>query len=332
MTDLERRLTADDVAGLAGVSRWTVNRAFKKDASISSKTREKVLSAAEQIGYVPDLMASSLASDQSHLVAILTDDFRNSHKLMFLEELTQTLQQNGWDSLLVNTQAVNDAFLTARQRRVDAAVLIGISIDDDAITAAQHSSRLKKMIMFGRASDDPNTISICGDVHAAMRDISDHVITQGYKRPYYLAGPPTQSSYLLRKDLFLHNWHEVHSYVPGSSHVASYDSQLAYEKMITVLAPLTTDERPDIIVCENDAIAMGAMDAIRFHFGLSVPNDIAVIGYDDVPHAASRAYRLTTYRQPIEAMAQGLLRVLNGEADTLDLVRFPGQLIIRKSA
>ena len=88
-------MTADDVAAAAGVSRWTVGRAFRKDASISAKSREKVLEAAEQLGYVPDLLAAALASDRSNLVALLVDDFTNPHKLVMLERLTRVLRQAG---------------------------------------------------------------------------------------------------------------------------------------------------------------------------------------------------------------------------------------------
>ena len=122
--DLPSAVTADEVADLAGVSRWTVNRAFKRGASISEKNRKKVLEAAERLGYVPDLLAASLGSDRSNLVALLVDDFSNPHKLVMMERLTRILRKNGWDTLLINTLDENDAsaaLLSASQRRVDAA-------------------------------------------------------------------------------------------------------------------------------------------------------------------------------------------------------------------
>ena len=88
-------VTADDVAIAAGVSRWTVNRAFKKDASISAKSREKVMSAAQALGYIPDLSASALASTRSNLVALLVDDFANPHKLVMMDCLTRALRGRG---------------------------------------------------------------------------------------------------------------------------------------------------------------------------------------------------------------------------------------------
>ena len=188
MTDQDNRdkgfATAGDVAELAGVSRWTVNRAFKKDASISDASRSKVMAAAETLGYSPDLLASSLASDRSNLVAILLDDFSNPHRLVTLECLTRILRKHGWGTLLVNTLDEDDttaALLAASQRRVDAAILIGVSYNEEAMSAALGTRRLRKLILFARSSSNPDTISICVDDHAAMTRITDYVLSRGYE-------------------------------------------------------------------------------------------------------------------------------------------------------
>jgi DNA-binding LacI/PurR family transcriptional regulator len=333
--DMTESITADDVAALAGVSRWTVNRAFKKEASISAKTRTKVLEAAKQLGYAPDLLAASLASDKSNLVALLVDDFANPHKLVMMEHLTRILRKNGWDTLLVNTLDEDDAsaaLLNASQRRVDAAVLIGVNFDDLELAAAQGARRVKKLILFARSSENPNTISICCDDRSAMEEITRHVIGKGYQRPLFLAGPQTQSAHLMRKETFLSQWQEARGIVPEYISTASYDPVLAYNLVSDRLRNCVPENRPDIVVCENDALAMGAVDAIRYELGLKVPQDIAVTGFDDVPQASSPHYMLTTYRQPMSAMSEGLVQVLKGEAEPSDLCAFRGHLVVRESA
>lgn len=328
-------ITADDVARVAGVSRWTVNRAFKKDASISSKARAKVMEAAGQLGYAPDLLAASLASDRSNLVALLVDDFANPHKLVMMERLTRILRQHGWDTLLVNTQGRNDtsaALMNASQRRVDAAVLIGVNFDDQGLETALGARRIRKLIVFARSSTNPNTISICCDDRLAMLQITDHVIRKGYRRPLFLAGPQTHSAHLMRKETFLSHWQAETGLPSGFIAVASYDPALAYQAVTDHLAATPPDARPDVIVSENDALAMGAIDAIRYEFGLRTPEDIAVTGFDDVPQAAGPHYRLTTYRQPLAAMVEGLVDVLKGDPDTDRLGLFAGQLVLRTSA
>ncbi len=325
--------TADDVAKRAGVSRWTVNRAFKPNASISTKSRAKVMAAAEELGYAPDLLAASLASDRSNLVALLIDDFANPHKLQIIEQLTRILRSHGWDTLLVNTLNAADtpsALLAASQRRVDAAVLIGVQFNDQELETALGARRVRKLILFARQSENPNTISICCDDKAAMTTIADYVVGQGYKRPLFVAGPQTTSAHLLRKETFLSRWHHIHTHQPPFVAVSAYDPQLSYQAVADHFR--ANSDHPDIVVCENDALAMGAIDALRYEFNLNTPNDIAVIGFDDVPQAATPQYQLTTYRQPIVEMVHALVDVLKGTADMATLNQFSGQLVVRTSA
>lgn len=335
MNDQGGSITADDVAALAGVSRWTVNRAFKKEASISPKSREKVMNAAKELGYVPDLLATSLATDRTNLVALLVDDFANPHKLIMMERLTRILRKNGYDTLLVNTSDEEDAsaaLLNASQRRVDAAVLIGVSFNDQSLEAALGAKRVKKLIIFARMSSNDNTISVCCDDRAAMIAITQHVLDSGYRKPFFIAGPQTQSAHLQRKETFLSQWEQATNTRPQFASVERYDPQLAYDLVAEYLRNAPESERPDVLVCENDALAMGAIDAIRFEFGLRVPEDIAVTGFDNLPQASSPHYELTTYRQPLTDMAEALVDVLEGKKRTKNLNVFLGNLIIRKSA
>jgi Transcriptional regulators len=328
-------ITADDVAIAAGVSRWTVNRAFKKDASISPKTRDKVMKAAQELGYVPDLRAVALASDRSNLVALLIDDFTNPHKLVMLERLTRVLRSRGWDTLLVNTLNREDAgpaLLNASQRRVDATILIGIQFDDEVLEAAHGARRFKKLIIFARTSQNPDTISIAVDDEAATREIAQYVMDRGYKKPLYLAGPRTVSAHLRRKETFIDVWRGQFGVEPEAVSVAAYDPILASEVLAETLGKRSRDDYPDIVVCENDALAMGCIDILRHRFRLRIPEDIAVIGFDDVPQAESPNYRLTTYRQPLTEMANYLVDVLES-VETSELNRtFIGRLVPRESA
>ncbi|MFN3525829.1 MAG: LacI family DNA-binding transcriptional regulator [Paracoccus sp. (in: a-proteobacteria)] len=323
-------VTADDVAAAAGVSRWTVARAFKKDASISRGSRERVLAAAEALGYAPDLLASSLASDRSNLVAIITNDFNNPHKLVLLERLTRMLWSRGWGTLLVHmsdSQDASAALLAASQRRVDAAVVIGTRFDDTVLDTALGARRVKKLVIFARYSQNPNTLTIACDDVLAMREIADHLLARGYRRPVFLAGPDTQSAKLHRKSTFTEYWQQRTGTPVPSVHADAYDFGPAIERVTTLLSQ--PGPRPDVLVCENDIIAIGAMDAIRFRLGLRVPQDIAVTGFDDIPLSASPAYQLTTYRQPITAMTEKLLEVLEG-SQTGD-VHLPGRFIARET-
>lgn len=326
-------ITADDVAAAAGVSRWTVARAFKKDASISRRSRERVLAAAERLGYVPDLLAASLASDRSNLVALILDDFENPHKLVMLERLTRVLRREAMGVLLVNMldeDDVGDALLVASQRRVDAAIVIGTRFDDRLLEAARGARRVKQLLVFARTSQMPNTLSITCDDELAMREIAEHLARRGYRRPLFVAGPDSQSATLNRKGSFAAHWTRLTGSTPPAIHVAAYDGAAAIAGVVAALEGRTGPGLPDVLVCENDIIAIGAADAARCRLGLSVPGDIAVTGFDDIPLADSPAYRLTTYRQPITAMAEALARILDGTIR--ESVLLPGRFVPRDSA
>lgn len=328
----DNTVTADHVAAEAGVSRWTVARAFKKDASISRKSREKVMQVAERLGYAPDLLASSLASERSNLVALISNDFSNPHKLVLLERLTRILWSNGWGTLLVHMSDSEDAsaaLLAASQRRVDAAVVIGTRFDDTVLDTALGARRVKKLVVFARSSQNPATLSIACDDVLAMRQIADHLLTSRYQRPVYLAGPDTQSAKLKRKPAFQEYWQEQTGRPVPSVHAPRYDFHAAIDAVVALLEDTTPDSRPDVLVCENDILAIGAMDALRYRLGLRVPDDIAVTGFDDIPLTASPAYNLTTYRQPITDMALKLLDVLEG--NLREDVFLPGSFVIRTS-
>jgi len=331
----KKHVTSDDVAAVAGVSRWTVNRAFKSQSSISANTRDRVMKAAKELGYVPDLLASSLASSQSNLVALLLDDFANPHKLVVQEILIKTLRANGFDSMLINTNGEDDteeAFLTASRRRVDAVILIGSSFSDNVLKQARDAKHHKKLIVFLRRSNVEDTVPICVNDELAMSAMSAYVADRGYKKPYFIAGPQTHSAHLSRKETFVNWWKANKGIDIGCSSVSEYDFNLAFAHVVQLFKNTDRSNLPDVVVCENDILAFGAIDALRYGLGLRVPEDIAVTGFDDVPDASRPHYDLTTYKQPLQIMANTLVRVLKGQESSSGILEFEGELKVRGSA
>ena len=332
---LYETITADDVAQLAGVSRWTVHRAFKKDASISAKSRDKVMEAAKTLGYVPDLLAVSLASDRSGLVAILVDDFANPQQTINLDKLSTAIRGAGWHTLVINTNDEDDAaagLLEASQHRVDAAVMVGARFDDELLAAALGAQRVRRLIIFGRKSHNPNTVSVCCDDVQAMTEVTDYVLSRGYRRPLFLAGPPALSVHLLRKEAFCARWLAKTGQASDVLGCGTFDPEHAYTSVVNHLKALPRDQYPDVMVCENDALAMGAMDGMRYELGLRVPEDIAVTGFDDSTFARNGNYDLTTYQQPNDIMAEAVVKALRGANEPAQFDKLSGQLVIRSSA
>ena len=154
---------------------------------------------------------------------------------MVIEQVSRVLRDEGWGMLLVNMRGETDApsaLLAASQRRVDAAVLNGTGFDDRVIRTALGARRVKKLIVFGRVSESPNTVSICCDDVAALREIAAFARAKGYRSPLFVAGPDTPSATVRRKETFLAEWRRLTGTQPPFIHVDQYKIGLARDRVL----------------------------------------------------------------------------------------------------
>jgi DNA-binding LacI/PurR family transcriptional regulator len=201
----------------------------------------------------------------------------------------------------------------------------------DAMLAQQGTPRPRlPLYVLARESMISTIPSVTCDSQIAMQEICDHLWERGYRRPGFMTGPRTLSTALGRRRHFLANWERrgVHG-VPVIG-AGSYDRDAAISVLRTYLSAATDADRIDVLMCENDALAMGAMDLVRSEFGLSIPRDLAIVGFDDYELVSSPSYELTTYRQPVDAMVEALMKMIRGDAEQAS-VAIPGQLCIRST-
>lgn len=328
-----RKATATDVAREAGVSKWTVNRAFKKDASIAVDSRMRILDVAGRLGYRPNLLARSLATKSTRQVAVLVDDFGNPHKLPMLNLLTTAMQQETLVAVLLNINQANshvEAILDADQRQVDAVVLLGTAFRDETLREHTLKPAAPPLFVLARESTSDLVTAVSCDAAASMREVGAHLWARGYRRPGFMSGPRTLSTALGRIQQFAIFWKGRS--VPDMPEIAAgaYDRSAAAEAMRRYLSAKPDAERIDVLMCENDALALGAMDVARFDFGLTVPGDLAFVGYDGLELAASPSYNLTTYEQPMAMMVERLVAMIVGRVEATSL-NLSGRLIVRGS-
>jgi LacI family transcriptional regulator len=329
-----RRATAKEVAQAAGVSKWTVMRAFTPGASITEETRAKVLKVAQKLNYSPNLLARSLATNLTNQVAVFVDDFGNPHKLPFLEKLTERLQAEGLIVMLININRYFDhvhALLNADQRQVDAIVLFGTSFRDETLRDKRLRQGLPPLIVLARDSQIKDVPAVTCDASIAMDEICAYLGTKPYRRPGFMPGPQTLSTALRRRCLFKQYWNQRGIVDIPELPAERYSVEAGAEAMRTYLAASPADQRIDLLMCENDVLATGAMDVIRSEFGLRVPTDIAVSGFDNAGYAATPAYDLTTYEQPIDEMVQATVEMILGRREKKTL-QLRGRLVPRSSA
>lgn len=329
---MTRRATAEDVATEAGVSRWTVNRAYVPGSNISERSRRRVMDAAERLGYRPNLLARSLNTKVTGQVAVLVDDFANPYKLPALEKLTAALQAKDMVAMLIHIGQNYDharAFLHADQRQVDAIILLGTGFQDDSLHEALRPHG-PSVFVLARESTHPDIPSIACDPDISMAAIVGHLTARGYKRPGYMSGAKAFSSSLGRQKFFAHYWcqHGVRE-VPELA-AGAYDYHAAERVLQDYLHCTPASERVDVLMCENDVLAMGAYDVAQRRFGLRVPEDLAIVGYDGMDMFKMPMFDITTYEQPMDRMVATLVDMLLGRSP-LRSVLLPGRLDVRGS-
>lgn len=328
-----KRVTGSDVAREAGVSKWTVNRAFTPGASIKPESRERILAVAERLGYRPNLLARSLATNKTQQVAVLIDDFKNPSKLPFLEKLSEALQSQGMIMVLININRHHDhidAIMDIDQRQLDAAILLGTDFRDLQLEDGERLKSHLPLFVLARDSTIASIPSVSCDAVAAMSEMCEHFWERGYRRPGFMTGPKTFSTALGRRRGFLDFW--ANRGVTDTTVISTetYESSAAADQLREYLSKVPAAERVDVLMCENDALAIGALGVAACEFGLRIPEDIAIAGFDDIDQVSNPLLNITSYRQPIEEMVDEIIGMILGQSTTAS-VSLRGELKVRKS-
>ncbi|AGS22154.1 LacI family DNA-binding transcriptional regulator [Rhizobium etli] len=330
---MRKRATAKQVAEAAGVSKWTVIRAFTPGASITEESKRKVLETAAALNYTPNLLARSLATNATHQVAVFVDDFANPQKLPFLETLTERLQAAGLVVMLININNHFDhvhALLHADQRQVDAIILFGTAFRNETLTDHQLGRGMPPMFVLARDSQIDGVPAVVCDAERALKDIVDHLHERGYRRPGFMTGATVLSTALRRRQHFAEFWEEKGVRDIAVLSAERYSAQAGAEAVRQYLNSTNATDRVDVLMCENDILAIGAMDEMRGKYGLRVPEDMAIVGFDNYELGGSSAYSLTTYEQPRHQMVELIVGMITGRVHA-ETVSLPGKLVIRGS-
>lgn len=326
-----RRPTSYDVARLAGVSQSAVSRCFRPGSSISDEKRKAILRAAAKLGYEPNIFASSLITKRSNLVAVLISNLTNLYYPQVLAELTQRLDEQGIRVLLfaLQNEADVDKVLPQIWRyRVDGAIAAA------RLSAAQLSQFQKHqvpVVLYNRSAENDAVPSVFCDSIGGERLLVDRLVAAGHRRFKILSGP--QDSYVGNQRVEGALARLAHHGLAADVYVGHFDHESGAQGLRAAMAK---KQRPDALICANDLMAIGAMDAARNEFGLSIPDDLSIVGFDGVEPAAWPNYQLTTIRQPVRRMTEAAVNMLLERIENSKLppeVRsFSGSLIEGRSA
>lgn len=334
-----RRVTSREVAERAGVSRATVSFVLNgvRTNRVSDATRQRVLLAARELGYVPDAAARTLVSGRAGTIGLLVNHAQHLRVDAFVNQalhcLTEICGDRGY-RLLIETSDLSRGVFDYRglveSRQIDGLVVINPNPDDARLT--ELIERRYPMVLLGN-HPDPRVATISVNSHAAMEAATRHVTALGHRRVGFIhyraiasvdeggrfggyraalgfAGIPFEVRFVRSGD---------------------YSAESGYRAMRSLLDEA---DRPSAVMVGNDTVAIGAISAI-VDAGLRVPGDVAVVGFDDIPLARFVVPPLTTIRLPAEDMARRAgdmaLRLVEGEELDEHRVRLPTELIIRRS-
>ena len=307
------KVTSVDVARRAGVSQSAVSRAFSRvptESGVSEEAKKRIMRAAGELGYRPNALARSLITQKSKMVALLFSYLDNPFYALALEKLCLELQEQGYHALVFmmpdTNEGVDETVSELLEYQVDG--IITASVELSSTLCEFCLGRNIPVVMFNRAQDDHRLSSITTDNVAGGRQAARHLLETGHHRIALMAGWQRASTSLDREFGFRAELQaegvELHDYAIGHFH-------LGHTREATrALLDKPDAERPDAVFIVNDYMAIEALSMTRSELGLRVPEDVSIIGFDDIPLAAMPEFALTTLRQPIDQMVQNAVRLM----------------------
>ena len=329
----ERKVTSIDVARRAGVSQSAVSRVFTPGASVSKKMAERVRAAADALGYRPNVLARSLITGRSRIIGLVVAYLENQFYPDALERLSAALQAQGYHILIFlapgSAEAVAQVIEDMLAYQVDGIVAASIGMSDE-MAAECHAAGIP-VVLFNRGQEDPRLSQVTSDNFGGARKIAEFLVAGGHQRIAHITGWTGSSIGRDREAGFRAGLEEA-----GRHPVAVLNGEYEREIAADATREMMSTVRPDAIFVGNDHMAFSVMDTLRAELGVRVPEDVSVVGYDDVPLASWAAYDLTTLRQSSGRMVDQTVDLLMAAIDGRDAaprkLAIDGELIIRGSA
>jgi len=330
------RLTLESIAELAGVSRSTVSRVVNNHASVRPEVRERVLTVIEQTGYQPDAAARRLAGQRSNIIGLVIPEpaqalFADPYFPRLIQGIAQAC--NPLDltlSLFLFHTKEEEASLHPKilnNNLVDGVIVAGMHIDDPLV--AQLIEHQTPFILVGR-HEHPNVNFIDVDNVAGAYTAVSHLIRLGRQRIGHITGHLNNRASLDRQEGYLNALRDRSRPVDHNLiEVGDYTEVSGYEAMPRLLA-----KNVDAVFVASDTMAMGALRALR-EANVKVPDEVAVVGFDDLPPALLTTPLLSTIRQPIRRLGvvvvETLLDILDNGLHPARRVILPAELVVRES-
>lgn len=330
--DDKQYVSALQVAKHAGVSRSAVSRAFTPGASVSAKKRERIMEAAEALGYQVNDLARGLLARKSRLVGLVVTNPELGYRSHLVAALTKALIHRGSVPIVINTGRTEEELIAAQKTlfgyRAEGTIILSGSPPSSFVDLARRNGQ--PLIVLGRSETGADDVNI--DNEGAGREAARFFLADGRKRLGF-AGALSRTPTTVEREYGFRSEAERNGAIVsiGNGSNSNYaGGQEAAQQLFS------GGEKPEAVFCVNDLVAFGVSDFVRRHTALSIPEDVSIIGFDDIPEAAWDAFNLTTFRQDATIMAAHAVALLDRRAAEPDHPpvhdRLDTRLILRGSA
>ena len=326
------KITSLDVAAKAGVSQSAVSRVFS-GASASKSTIKKVRDAADALGYRPNVLARSLITGQSKIIGLVVAYLDNQFYPDALERLSNALQEQGYHILIFMASGqstdVERVVGELLDYQVDGIITASVGMSDELTKRCEAAGI--PVVLFNRGQQDSRLSQVTSDNRAGARKIADFLVAGGHARIAHISGWSGSSTGRERQAGFIAALAAF-----DLEPVAVADGKFKRDVAAQAALEMVTAAKPDAIFAGNDHMAFAVIDALRHTAGMRIPEDISIIGYDDVPMAAWPSYDLTTMRQPSGQMVTATVDTLLAQIADRNVAplktAIDGPLVVRGSA
>ncbi|HEY2863209.1 MAG TPA: LacI family DNA-binding transcriptional regulator [Casimicrobiaceae bacterium] len=326
-------VTAADVARRAGVSRSAVSRAFTPGASVSKEVRQRILRAADRLGYRVNRLAQSLNKASSNLVGLVGTDLQQPFHAELLATISGALLADGFQCMLLNAaNAQGDiGALIERVLEYRVSAIVVMTGTPPSCIVEECLNNGVPVILVNKLLPKLSVDTVIADHAAGGRIAAKQLLASGCRRLAVVSSAVRTASLVGRVDAFRASAAEAG--VP--LHVWQAGAATDYATGRHAARALLARHDIDGVFCVTDLLALGFLDAARLECGRRVPENLSVIGFDNIPQAAWSAYGLTTFHQPVAELTAAVMKMIRRRMDSPHvrhgLVTIPVRLVVRSS-
>jgi LacI family transcriptional regulator len=327
-------VTITDIAKRAGVSKTTVSRVLNNKPDVDGTTRERILTIIQETGYVPQVLAVGLATGRTGLIGLLVPSLSRTYSLEVIQGVAEGVEESEYELVLYTTSLVEknqELFTQALSRSLTDGLVVLLPRDGTHYLTGLRDSHFP-VVLIDHRGVSTGLPCVTASNHRGAYEATHYLIGLGHRQIGFLTGILDFGCSRDRLEGYQRALKEAD--LAATPELVKQGDFTEISGVTRAQELLTRTPPPTAIFCSNDEMALGALKAIR-NAGLRVPEDISVIGFDDVPIAAQTTPALTTVKQPLRAMGRKAVEMVfcQIEGKPLDLfeVELQTELVLRES-